>query len=114
MKWPFKHLKQTSQWPLQGVACSLSAAAMAVPSAMRKAAKTKTVERTYRLAARVCHELEVHPALALALAEELLCLEIPGAKQAILEAKAKKAEHTEAQAQDLLAQMLGGPETGEA
>lgn len=114
MKWPFKHLKQESSWPLQPLACSLAAVVIQAPPELRKEALAKTVERAFRLAARVCRELEVHPARALEIAEAQLCREIPGAKQAILSVKEGKAEATEGQAQDLLSQMLGGPKKGEA
>lgn len=114
MKWPFKHLKQDSSWPLQGVACALSAQVIQSPPELRKEAVAKTVERAFRLAARVCRELEIHPARALEVAEEQLCREIPGAKKAILAVRAGKAADAEDQAQDLLSKMLGGPETGEA
>lgn len=114
MKWPFKHLKQDSSWPLQGVACALSATAIQAPPELRKEAMAKTIERAFRLAARVCRELEIHPARALEIAEEQLCREIPGAKQAIVAVRAGKAADDDDQAQDLLAKMLGGPETGEA
>jgi hypothetical protein len=114
MKWPFKHLKQDSSWPLQNVACALSAVVIQAPPELRKEAMAKTIERAFRLAARVCRELEIHPARALEIAEEQLCREIPGAKAAILAVRGEKAADTEDQAQDLLKTMLGGPETGEA
>lgn len=114
MKWPFKHLKQDSSWPLQPIACGLAAAVLEAPPELRKDAVAKTLERAFRLAARVCRELEIHPARALEIAEAQLCREIPGAKAAINAVKAEKATDAEEQAQKLLGKMLGGPTKGDA
>lgn len=57
--WPFKHLKQTSSWPMQPLVLQLAATVLQAPSPMRKETAGKVVERCVRMGARLAVEFGV-------------------------------------------------------
>jgi hypothetical protein len=92
-KWPFKHLKKKSSWPMQGMVLNMAAAVLSAPAPARKQAAGKMIERCFRMGARLALEFGMDPAKAMQLAQKQIEREIPGANQAI--ADWKISEHDE-------------------
>lgn len=90
MSWPFRHLKQSSAWPLQGVVVALAGAILKAPPEIRSGFASKTLERAFRIGARLAREFEVDPVAALRIAQRQIEREIPGAADAIGHARAEE------------------------
>lgn len=61
-KWPFKHLKKNSTWPMQGLVVQFAAAVLQLPESHRQAAAHKMIERCVRMGARLAREFGVDAA----------------------------------------------------
>lgn len=106
--WPFRHLRRESSWPMQGIVVAFAAAVLQTPAPERAAAGAKMLERSFRLGARLARELEADPVEMLRLAQRQLEREIPGAKEAIAEARAAELELANAAARAAVEKMKQG------
>jgi hypothetical protein len=96
--WPFKHLKQTSSWPMQSLVLQLAASVLQAPAPKRKQAAEKVIERAVRMGARLACEFGMPPALFVEIAKSMIIKE-GGSKaqtalaQATTAVKYESAEH---------------------
>ena len=84
--WPFKHLKQNSSWPMQGMVVQIAAQVITLPVSARKKAAAKMVERCIRMGARLAVEFDMPAVLFVEVAKAQI------AREGGAEAKAALAE----------------------
>ena len=122
MKWPFKTLKQTSTWPLQGLTCQFAAAVLAAPATDQKKAASKMIERAVRMGARLAVEFGMPAPLFVEIAKAQIVREAgPEAQVALKEAFGEDvlaaidgAEEAIESVQAQVAEIFGGDEVPEA
>lgn len=61
MGWPFKTIKQHSDWPFQPFLIQLAGSIISMPPELRGKMTAKTIERTCRMVARLAVEFGVPP-----------------------------------------------------
>jgi len=99
MKWPFKTIKQQSEWPFHPFLVQLAAVIQSADSSDRVPLATKTIERCVRLGAKLAVEFGMPPCVFLSIAEEQMVRE-GGAR-----AKAHIADHKAEQTETVLTQI---------
>lgn len=75
MGWPFKHIKQQSSWPMQGLVITLAGEVLKAPSSKRQAAAMKIIERCVRMGARIAVEFGMPGDVFVALAKQQMIRE---------------------------------------
>jgi len=91
-EWPFKTIEQESSWPMHRLLCTMAAGIAAAPKELRVAMAQKTVERFFRLGAKLVREFNLNPATALAVCEATIVSEC-GPVALTLIATAKQDEY---------------------
>lgn len=87
MQWPFKHLKQSSSWPMQPFVLQFAAAVLHAPQSERQKFAVKMTERCVRMGARLSVEFELPAPLFIEIAKAQIAREGgPEAKAALAEA----------------------------
>lgn len=116
MKWPFKHLKQDSTWPMQGLVVQMAATVLHTHPVQRKEAAAKTIERCVRMGARLALEFGMPAPLFVDVARAMIIKEGGSEAQTALAnatnaVKYESKEHQEAV--DKLFEMAGLPGEGD-
>jgi hypothetical protein len=91
MIWPFKTIKQKSEWPFHSMLVGMAGAVLSAPSQHRTEAAMKTIERCVRLGAKLAVEFGVPPCVFVKIAEAQIVRE--GGKEAAAHLAAHKADH---------------------
>ena len=120
--WPFKHLKQNSSWPMQGMVVQIAAQVITLPVSARKKAAAKMVERCIRMGARLAVEFDMPAPLFVEVAKAQIAREGGAeAKAALAEAFGEEviaaldgAEEAVDSVQAQVAAIFNGEETPEA
>jgi hypothetical protein len=122
MKWPFKHIKQKSSWPMQPLVVQFAGAVLQAPPDERVKYAGKMIERAVRIGARLAVEFGMPPTVFVKVAEDMMIKEGGKAAQQALQAvKAEKAveamelaEEAAESVQEQLGAIFGKGTKGEA
>jgi hypothetical protein len=115
MTWPFKTIKQQSEWPFHHILVGLAGSCLAVPNKERGMMVGKTVERCLRLGAKLAVEFGMPPCLFIQMAERQMIRE-GGPEVAAHLAEHKATAHlqddeTASAAADVMSKILSGKVT---
>jgi hypothetical protein len=94
MEWPFKTIKQKSEWPFHGILIPIAAVVLQAPPKLRTAVAQKQIERCLRMGAKLAVEFGMCPWAFLQIAEEQIVRE--GGEEVAKHLAEHKSDHAQA------------------